>query len=546
MLRDLDRLTQKRFDLVVVGGGIYGLFAAWEACRRGLKVCLLEKGDFMGATSSNSLRIVHGGLRYLQHLDFVRMRESIRERRFLMTLAPEFIGALPFVVPTCGWGLRGPTVLKAAMILNDLISMDRNRGIQPQNRIPRGSLITKAECLSKIPGIALQPSLVGGAVWHDGVAWNTERVGFCIMKTCWKQGARFANYVSVRSITKNNGRVQGVEAECQLTGRSLAIHSSAVLNAAGPWVDEVLAQSGLSSAEPYFCGSKAFNLLTKPILKNHAAAIPFQENFRDSEEFLNKGVRHFFIIPWRGHSLIGTRHLPYSGDTANFKITSEDVQLFLNEINRAYPAAALKPVDIARVFGGLVPRRRDSQGDVQLQKSYNLIDHFAEQGIEGLISVVGVKWTTARDVAEKAVRLVLRKLRRKPGGKWPESNEDGELGQRNTSIERESCSSEEGSRNSLSQVASSIATDPMLGETLTPETNVLRAEVIHGIRFEMAQRLTDILFRRTTLGLCGKPNKETIDKCMEIMSRELNWNSHRQEEESKITEQEFSRILPFS
>src|SRR6476620_6572252 len=142
MLRDLDRLTQKRFDLVVVGGGIYGLFAVWEACRRGLKVCLLEKGDFMGATSSNSLRIVHGGLRYLQHLDFIRMRESIRERRFLMTLAPEFIGALPFVVPTFGWGLRGPTVLKTAMILNDLISMDRNRGVQPQNRIPRGSLIT--------------------------------------------------------------------------------------------------------------------------------------------------------------------------------------------------------------------------------------------------------------------------------------------------------------------------------------------------------------------------------------------------------------------
>jgi glycerol-3-phosphate dehydrogenase len=161
--RDLPALAGREHDLLIVGGGIYGAFAAWDAARRGLATALLERDDFGAGVSWNSLKTIHGGLRYLQTLDLPRMRESIRERRTLLGLAPEIVRPLPFLVPTHGHGLAGPEVLGAALLLNELVSGDRNRGLPASHRIPRGRMLSRREAAERVPGLPERQGEAGPA-----------------------------------------------------------------------------------------------------------------------------------------------------------------------------------------------------------------------------------------------------------------------------------------------------------------------------------------------------------------------------------------------
>src|ERR1043166_854658 len=163
MQRSLDALQSTAFDLLVIGGGILGASVARDAALRGLRVARVERGAGGGGTSSNSLRIIHGGLRYLQHLDLRRMRESIRERSMWLRIAPHLVEPLPVLVPTYGWGLRGKSVLRAALAVNDVIAWDRNRTLAPDRRLPAGRAVSRAECLALVPELT-GPGLTGGGL----------------------------------------------------------------------------------------------------------------------------------------------------------------------------------------------------------------------------------------------------------------------------------------------------------------------------------------------------------------------------------------------
>ncbi len=166
MKKNLQKLGKNEYDLIVVGGGIFGACAAWDAASRGLKVALLEKKDFSHATSANHLKMVHGGIRYLQHGDVVRVRESCRERTALLKIAPHLVRPLPIVMPTYGHGKRGKAVLGLGVSLYDLLTLDRNKPIADEGRrIPGGSLITRQEVLNYFPGIE-QRGLTGAAVFY--------------------------------------------------------------------------------------------------------------------------------------------------------------------------------------------------------------------------------------------------------------------------------------------------------------------------------------------------------------------------------------------
>ena len=158
MQRALNQLTQHPYDVLIIGGGIYGVSVARDAALRGVSVALVEKGDFGSATSSNSLRIVHGGLRYLQQADFRRMRQSIYERMVLMRIAPHLVHPLPFLLPTYGHGMRGKEIMALALALNDLIGFDRNCLPDPQKRLPPGRVISRSECLQLSPMSRLKAS----------------------------------------------------------------------------------------------------------------------------------------------------------------------------------------------------------------------------------------------------------------------------------------------------------------------------------------------------------------------------------------------------
>jgi len=194
MRRGIDRLASEEFDLLIVGAGIYGACAAWDASLRGLRVALIDRGDFGGATSQHSQKTIHGGLRYLQQADLKRMRESIRERRTLMRIAPQFVSPFPCVMPTYGHLTRGREALAVAMLANDLVGLDRNRIDDPAKRIPRGRTVSRRRVLELLPGIPTK-GLTGGAVWHDCQAHNTERLLLSFVLGACEKGAAAATYV---------------------------------------------------------------------------------------------------------------------------------------------------------------------------------------------------------------------------------------------------------------------------------------------------------------------------------------------------------------
>lgn len=546
MKRDLNKLVETAYDLLIIGGGINGACAAWDAALRGLSVALIDKGDFGAATSANSLKIIHGGLRYLQQLDLHRMRQSIKERTILMRIAPHLVHPLPFLIPTYGHFMHGRELLSLALMINDLVGFDRNCLEDPQKYIPRGRVISKNECLRLIPGVD-ERNLTGGAIWYDCQMYNSERLTLSFLLSAVKVGADVANYVEVTGFLKNANSVTGVTAKDVLTQEKLDIRAKVVVNTSGPWVNRVLGLLNGCCQDRRVLLSKAVNIVAPPIIQKYAIGVASEYS------------RLFFITPWRNHSLIGTAYLPYHGALDDFKVTEKNIQDFIDQINVAYPAAALKREDVSFFHGGLLPMagEHNNTGDVELTKHYRIYDHKKGDGIDGLVTVVGVKYTECRDVARKAVDLVFRKLGKKPpksltaitpvhGGHIERFKDfmNQEIKKKPYNLTEEIVRHlvyNYGSE--YPEVLKYIDESRDWGQALPSSSEVLKAEVVHGIREEMAQKLSDIIFRRTDLGSAGDPGDECLKTSAAIMAAELGWDKTRLQGELEEVKAVFSTGL---
>ena len=404
MKRDIAALADREFDLVVVGAGVYGAAIAWDASLRGLSVALIDKADFGSGTSFNNLKTIHGGIRYLQHADFKRMRESVRERRNLMRIAPHLVHSLPFLVPTYrGSVMKSRTAMRVALLVNDLVSWDRNRIRDRQKHLPAGKTLSRDECLELAPGIESE-NLTGGILWHDAQMHNSDRLTLSFVLSAAEEGAVVANFVEATDLLLDRTRVTGVRARDVVAGtEGLEIRGKLVVNASGPWVDS-LNLSGLNSTKRLFHFSKAMNLVTRPVVRDVAIGVVSRRPHRDRDAVIDTGGRFLCLIPWRDVTLVGTAHARYAGTADDLEATEEDIRDLLDDVNDAYPQAMLSREDVRLVHRGLLPMvagTRNGSG-VTLVKSYRFDDH-----VEGLLSVVGVKYTTARDVAAKAVDRAL-------------------------------------------------------------------------------------------------------------------------------------------
>ena len=560
MNRNLTELTSKIYDLLVIGGGIYGACVAWEASLRGLSVGLVEKADFGWATSANSLKTIHGGLRYLQHADFQRMRESIAERKTLMRIAPHLIHPLPVLLPTYGHGMKGKEVLAIALFLNDIISCDRNQIKDRQKHIPNGRVISKKECQQLLPGVP-QQGLTGGAIFADAQVYNSERLTLSFLNSAAKLGANLANYVEVTGFLQEGGRITGVKVHDALTNEQFDIQAKTVVNTSGPWMSRLLNLVDAKQLQPGFPLAKSMNLVTRPIFENYAVGISAQNSYRDPDTLIDKGSRLLFVSPWRGKSMIGTSYTVYDQDPDNFQITKEDIQGFLNEINQALPSVSLKMEDVDFVHGGLLPRTGITQtGEPLIGKHYQLRDH-SQEGLPGLISVTGVKYTTARDVAEKVVNQVFKSWGQKPKKSLSAVTQlhDGKIEKFEdflcTAIaDAPSGLGEEVMRRLVYNYGSAYPDVLKYFEKNSKDCQergddlaVLRAEVIYGVREEMAQKLSDVVFRRTELGSAGYPGEEALKVCAETMGAELGWDRVRIEKElQELSSFHESKSLVFS
>ena len=525
MERDLKALTDTTFDLLVVGAGIYGATAAWDAAQRGLSVAVIDRGDFGGGTSFNSAKTIHGGVRSLQTGDLRALRRFVRERRALTRIAPHLVHPLPFLIPTRRGLARHRLLMRAYFAVSDWIARDRNDLDDPSKHLPASRLLSAAECLRLHPGFD-PAGLTGGILWHDCQMYNSDRLTLSFVLSAVHAGAVAANYVEASAGLRTGDRICGISARDVLTDQRFDIRSRIVLNAVGPWARPLLnriAPTAARAMAPRL--SKAMNLVTRPIT-NHAVGG-------------EAGSRFLFAVPWRGVSIVGTSHDPHDGSADTPLVTRADVERFLTEVNTAFPAAHLSLDDVRLVHRGLLSAEAAGGPGVRLVKESLVRDHRAD-GAPGVLSVLGVRYTTARDTAEQAVTAVFRVLDRPvpPCQTASTPLQGGDISRfedyLSTTIRRYSppltpdairrlvCSYGTQSTPLLDELASS-ASMPTLGG----DGGVTGAEVRHAVRHEMAVTLTDAVLRRTEAGSAGHPGQGVLRAAADIMATELNWSPER-------------------
>ncbi|MEM8737027.1 MAG: FAD-dependent oxidoreductase [Planctomycetota bacterium] len=388
--RDVAAAADAAYDLVVVGGGIYGVCATLEAARRGKRVLLLEKRDYGSGTSFHSLRILHGGLRYLQSMDVRRFRDSVGERRWFMANFPELCVPLNCLMPLYNRGLKRPGVFRMALCLNEMMSFDRHRGVPAAARLSRGRVLSASATAAAFERVDPK-GLKGAAQWTDGLMRSSERVQIELHRWAAACGAVQLNYVEAAGLTREGDSVAGVEAVDAVTGETVVFKTARVLNCAGGWCRSVAGAMD-RDVPRLFPRSLAFNLvLDVPALSDSAVAVAP----RGSGDM-------YFLVPWRGGVHAGTYHLAWEGKDADDRTPpTEAVERFLADLNAAVPGWGVGPADVRYVYAGQLPAVR--AGAAAMSHVAPFHDHGG-----GLFSLAGHKYTTARLEALRALRRMFK------------------------------------------------------------------------------------------------------------------------------------------
>ncbi len=398
IIRDPEGASRDRYDLIIVGGGIYGAMLLLEAGLRGVKALLVERGDFGGETSFQSLRIVHGGLRYLQDLDMKRFFESVRERRWFLRTFPELVSPLPCLMPLYGEGLRRRGIFSFGLLANDVLSLHRNSGVSSDRRIERGRILSAAETRSRFP-LVDGSGLQGAALWYDARMPDSQRLVMETLRWASALGGRALNYVEAQALGTAGRGVSGISAIDAETGSGHEYRAQVVVNATGPWSRGLAARFDGDVPE-LFRPSLAFNLwFARAAPSDCALAVTGRR----------KGARTYFLHPWKGRLLAGTGHGPWQGGVEYPRPSEDQLCELIADLNAAVPGLALRRTDIERVFAGLLPAR--AEGGASLTVRAVIRDHGVKGGPQGLFSVSGVKFTTARLCAQKTLDRIARRFR---------------------------------------------------------------------------------------------------------------------------------------
>lgn len=535
MKRDLAAMAAQRHDLLIIGGGITGACIARDAALRGLSVALVEKNDFSSATSAGSSKLVHGGLRYLANFELGLVRESLRERRIWERIAPHMVDPVPFLIPL--YGAKSTLTLKIGLTLYDLLSYDRNRLDDPDKRLPGHVRISREEALRRAP--YLNPEgLTGAMIYYDCQMYSPERIGVECIGDAADRGAYIANHAGVTEIltedSDNARRVTGARVTDSLTGSEHEVRARLTINATGPWGDMVMAMAETDGAPARrLIRSKGIHLITRDI--THGMALAVQP----------RGGGHFFVIPWRGHTLIGTTDTVFTGRPDDLGVSEADISAFLEVINAGLPGVHLTRDDVEHFYAGLRPlvdtdpnTDEDDKDSYGASRAAEVFDH-AEDGIEGLLSALGGKWTTSRHLAEQVVDQALAKLGRAPvpsltartaiqGGEITRYAEfEAAALARYPDMAREivvNLARNYGSRMDDVIEIADAEHRPDLLEPLSNATVTIGAQALYAVRTEMARTLDDVLQRRTGLGTLGHPGHDTLRRIADIVGNELGWD----------------------
>jgi glycerol-3-phosphate dehydrogenase len=518
------------FDVIVIGAGINGAGIARDAAMRGLKVLLLDKGDISSGTTQWATRLIHGGLRYLQYYEFPLVRESLKDREVLFRIAPHLVRPLGFLVPVYDYMERGKLLIQLGMFAYDALSFDKSVG--------NHRMYTRAETLGRYPGLNPE-GLEGAAFYYDGQAEYTERIAVENAISARGHGAVVLNYAKVDRLTTENGDVTGVEFTDVLSREKRAARAPVTVNVAGPWVDEVLRGMGRSE-ERMIGGTKGSHLVVDPF-----PGAPETALYVEARE----DTRPYFIVPWNGRYLIGTTDIRYEGDLDEVIADDEEIDYLLGETNRVIPEANLTREDVLFTYSGVRPLPYQPEGaEGSVTRSHVIYDHARKvPRIGGLISIIGGKLTTYPTLSRQTVNAVYKKLGRKappcrtdevplPGG----ATRDFE--QFATDFKLTSSLTEELATRLLKlygvrapEVLAEAHDDPSLrvplGPSTTAETGIIGAEVLFAFRQELAEKLGDVLLRRTMVGMGPKVALDVDEAAAQVAVRHLGWSQERADRE---------------
>jgi glycerol-3-phosphate dehydrogenase len=512
MIRNLHALAGERFDVLVVGGGILGAAVARDAALRGLHTALVERNDFGGGTSANSLKIVHGGLRYLQRMDLPRVRESIRERAAWLRTAPHLVEPLPVVVPAYRGSLEHPLLLRLAAGAANAIGWGQDRGLSPERQVRHAARLTRAECLARVPELN-DPALIGGLLFHDALMYSSERLVLEVVLGAAEAGAVVANYVECEPLAETANAPSVVAVRDRIGNIRLEVRASVVVNAAGPAAAHLLTPpEAAASAHGALPHALAMNLVLPA--SGHDVAFAVSTPRRP-------GVprRKLFVVPWRGRTMIGTAHYEYSGSTERLEVSEQALERCLGEASAAWPGRRLTRGEVVLVHRGLLPTPGVHGGEPALLDRHRIIDHAAE-GRRGLITAFSAKYTTSRRAAQDVVDLVFRKLGRMPppcgtarvplpGAPRDSMSETLASARRQYGTMLDADVLEHlvrsyGAR--YERVMALRESLPDWSERVEPARPVIRAQFAYGMSDEMAILPEDLIRRRTELGAVGEPN----------------------------------------
>jgi glycerol-3-phosphate dehydrogenase len=482
-VRDLSQLAERRFDLLVIGGGIVGAGIANEAAQAGLAVALVDRGDFGGATSSASSKLIHGGLRYLRLGDVKLVREAHRERRVLLkTVAPHLVRRLPFLFPLYRDGPYRPTTLRLGLALYSGLAGDRLGGLLPPGR-----------ALQSVPDLRLD-GLRGCGVYIDSFT-HDGRLCLANVRATAAAGGMVVNYAEVVALRQVAGRVRGAEVRDRLSGETLSVEARAVVNATGPWINGIRAFED-PAVPPLVRLSKGVHLLLD-LDRPWSAALTIPHDT----------VRVTFAYPWQGMLLLGTTDTLYEGDPSEVSVEPADVARVLDEASVGVEREVLDPSRIRASFAGLRVLPGVSGETLTARRETQFL-----LGRGGMLTVAGGKLTTYRRIALHALdrlRPELGGMRFDPAPRpLPGARGLDDAGAR---IARRFPELDPATRSHVLHLYGSLAEEmlasallePSLLEPIHPDAPDVLAQIEYAGRHEWAVSAEDVVWRRTTLGHRG-------------------------------------------
>ena len=511
----------RQYDLAVIGAGINGAGIARDAALRGISVVVLDQADMCSGTSWISSRLIHGGLRYLEYGELPLVYESLHERRYLRRIAGHLVRPLRICIPIYEGARRGPLLIRIGMIAYDLLSWRKT--------LRHHKMLDRDEIIAREPGLR-RDGLRAAACYYDGQVAYAERLVLENLLAARSAGAKVLTYSQVTAIEHDAGHIVGLSYRDTLTGQTATIQPRTIVNASGPWVDDVLATTD-RKCKRFIGGTKGSHIVV-----SRFAGAPREAFYVEAAA----DGRPFFILPWNGLFLIGTTDIRYNGDLASIRASREEVDYLLDETNRVFPDAQLTSADVHYAYAGVRPLPYREKGpESAITRKHIIKTH--RKIADGLFSIIGGKLTTYRNLAEQAVDKVGKALGRKlPVCRTDDTILPGAWGldearEALVAVDKLSDAGVErllrvyGGR--AKGIASLVTARPDLGRFIDDRASVPAAEIAFVIAEEMPKTLTDIVYRRMMIGLDADQGRPMYKKIAAIAAAEFGWNEGQMDAE---------------